>query len=120
MIIDKRLFEIHAKFIFDPWIRIRAFFTGVKVSSFTEFPGHELADLRKVTRLFFNGYFPFAVLPPLEGVHLTLRGRIPHPLNDLPCGNYVNIRSAHHFIQELPEGPPVPFVVKPGGVEIKA
>ena len=53
---------------------------------FTKFPGHKLADLRNVTRLFFNGYVPFAILPPLEGVQLALQGQVLHPLNDLPGG----------------------------------
>ena len=50
------LFEVHSKFVLDPWVGVWTLLTGVQVTLLPQLPGVQLTDLGNVAGGFFQRY----------------------------------------------------------------
>ena len=112
------LFEVHSKFILNPWIDLRTFLASVHVPLSPQIPAEELADPGDVAGLVLGSHGVVTGVPRKETLHLTLRGGVLHPLNNLPVGDDPHILPLDHVVQEFPEGSSIFSFFEPKCVEI--
>ena len=112
------LFEVHSKFVLNPWIDLRTFLASVHVSLSSQIPAEELADPGDVAGLVLGGHGVVTGVPRQETLHLTLWGGVLHPLNNFPVADDVDIWPLNHVVQELTECSSIFCFFEPKCVEI--